>query len=491
MKHKLIVTVALLCSVSVPAIAQACEDASSGFSRYCADKVNAHNERINNNRDAAANNLETLNAHNERINNNRDAAANNLETLNAHNERINNNRDAAANNLETLNAHNERINNNRDAAANNLETLNAHNERINSTESRLDAAESRVATSSQAGYEYNAAVTDLKVTEARDLSTFIQQGDDLGSSANVILQRRKDAAIAEKQAVVDALYTDPYKNKDSITDNETAIGVNSGRIDDNEAAIADNRTDIDQNTGDIADNRTDIDQNTGDIADNRTDLDYLAAVSDVPLTEDDTTKPIEDADGNPVLDQDGNPTYEQKPVTEDDLTKPIEDADGNPVLDQDGNPTYEQKPVYGGGTVEKTADVIRSNTANIEEVTTRISHAFTRLDENTARIEANTTAIGQNAAAIAHNTNRIDALEDDVDNLKSGVAMAIAIANAPIITNGTNKFSVSGGIGYYENKTAFSLKGAYMPTDNIAITGSVASDLQNNFAAGAGVGFAF
>ena len=105
--------------------------------------------------------------------------------------------------------------------------------------------------------------------------------------------------------------------------------------------------------------------------------------------------------------------------------------------------------------------------------------------------EGNEKEIEKNAAAIVSNANRINTLEEDVDSLKSGVAMAIAIANAPIVSNGVNKFSLSGGVGYYEDKFALSLKSAFMPTDSIAITASVASDLSENYAFGAGVGIGF
>ena len=98
--------------------------------------------------------------------------------------------------------------------------------------------------------------------------------------------------------------------------------------------------------------------------------------------------------------------------------------------------------------------------------------------------------IGKNQAAIAANSNRIENLEDEVETLKGGVAMAVAIANAPIITNGENKFSLSGGLGYYEDAFALSAKGAFMPTNNVAITGSVATDFEG-FTAGAGVGIGF
>ena len=107
------------------------------------------------------------------------------------------------------------------------------------------------------------------------------------------------------------------------------------------------------------------------------------------------------------------------------------------------------------------------------------------------RVTKNEKAITANTAAIAHNASRIDAIATEISDLQGGVAMAIAIANAPVISNGTNKFSLSGGLGYYDEAFALSMKGAFMPRDNIAFTGSVAYDFNNNYSFGAGVGFAF
>ena len=99
--------------------------------------------------------------------------------------------------------------------------------------------------------------------------------------------------------------------------------------------------------------------------------------------------------------------------------------------------------------------------------------------------------ITKNTADIAKNTSRIVALEDEVDNLKGGVAMAIAMANAPVVSGGANNFSLSGGFGTYDGEMAASVKAAFMPVDNVAISASVATDFKEGFAAGGGVGFAF
>ncbi len=106
-------------------------------------------------------------------------------------------------------------------------------------------------------------------------------------------------------------------------------------------------------------------------------------------------------------------------------------------------------------------------------------------------VNSNSSRITANSDAIAKNSSRIVALEEDVDELQAGVAMAIAIANAPVIQGGYSGISLSGGFGHFKGKSAGSMKAAFMPMENMAITASVATDFDDNVAAGAGLGFAF
>ncbi|SDR48674.1 YadA C-terminal domain-containing protein [Pseudovibrio sp. Tun.PSC04-5.I4] len=108
-----------------------------------------------------------------------------------------------------------------------------------------------------------------------------------------------------------------------------------------------------------------------------------------------------------------------------------------------------------------------------------------------AAANSNADRITANSDGIANNSTRIVALEEDVDDLQSGVAMAIAMANAPIIQGGYNGVSLSGGFGHFKGKSAGSMKAAFMPMENMAITASVATDFGDNVAAGAGLGFSF
>ncbi len=96
-----------------------------------------------------------------------------------------------------------------------------------------------------------------------------------------------------------------------------------------------------------------------------------------------------------------------------------------------------------------------------------------------------------NSAAISSNTRRIVSLEEDVSDLEGGVAMAIAMANAPVVSGGANGFSLSGGFGHFKGNTAGAVKAAFLPMENVAITASVATDFEDNISAGGGIGFAF
>lgn len=127
--------------------------------------------------------------------------------------------------------------------------------------------------------------------------------------------------------------------------------------------------------------------------------------------------------------------------------------------------------------INSVDEVVQQNTGNIRR--------------NSENIDVNRRNIATNSANIASNTSRIVSLEEDVSELRSGVAMAVAIANAPVVSGGKNGISVSGGIGHFQGKTASAVKLAYSPTDTMAINTSVATDFDGGVTAGAGVGFAF
>ena len=136
---------------------------------------------------------------------------------------------------------------------------------------------------------------------------------------------------------------------------------------------------------------------------------------------------------------------------------------------------------------------------------TRINDNRDAAKHNRETNYAQDTRINDNRDAAKHNreTNyaqdtRIDAaftelnaLSDDVDAIASGVAMAVAIANAPIVTAPGKHFSLSGGVGYFHDKFAAAIKFAVVPTDFTAVNVSVGYDFDKNVTVGAGAGFAF
>ncbi|KZL26246.1 YadA C-terminal domain-containing protein [Pseudovibrio sp. Ad37] len=141
--------------------------------------------------------------------------------------------------------------------------------------------------------------------------------------------------------------------------------------------------------------------------------------------------------------------------------------------------------------IQSNRAFIGSNARNIHINRAFISSNSHRIDTNKENIATNTANISTNAANISSNTSSIVSLEQDVDELRSGVAMAVAIANAPVLQGGKNGISVSGGFGHFKGKAASALKVAFLPTENMAVTASVATDFSNNVTAGAGLGFSF
>lgn len=140
-------------------------------------------------------------------------------------------------------------------------------------------------------------------------------------------------------------------------------------------------------------------------------------------------------------------------------------------------------------TVVSAVTALNEKVGSLDDLNS--SFTGTARDNVVAAVNSNADRITANTDAIASNSSRIVSLEEDVDELQAGVAMAIAIANAPIIQGGMNGLSLSGGFGHFKGKSAGSMKAAFMPMENVAITASVATDFDENVAAGAGIGFSF
>ena len=79
---------------------------------------------------------------------------------------------------------------------------------------------------------------------------------------------------------------------------------------------------------------------------------------------------------------------------------------------------------------------------------------------------------------------------EDIDKNTEGIALAMAIANAPVILDGDKTFSLSIGLGFFDDATAGAFKGALKLAPNAILTGSVAVT-DDEVGGGVGVGFGF
>ena len=78
----------------------------------------------------------------------------------------------------------------------------------------------------------------------------------------------------------------------------------------------------------------------------------------------------------------------------------------------------------------------------------------------------------------------------DIDKNTQGIALAMAIANAPIVLQDDQQFSLSLGMGFFDSETAGAIKGAMKLAPNTILSGSVAFT-EDEVGGGFGVGFGF
>ena len=79
---------------------------------------------------------------------------------------------------------------------------------------------------------------------------------------------------------------------------------------------------------------------------------------------------------------------------------------------------------------------------------------------------------------------------EDIDKNTQGIALAMAIANAPIVLQDDQQFSLSLGMGFFDSETAGAIKGAMKLAPNTILSGSVAFT-EDEVGGGFGVGFGF
>ncbi|MEX4598742.1 YadA-like family protein [Haemophilus influenzae] len=123
----------------------------------------------------------------------------------------------------------------------------------------------------------------------------------------------------------------------------------------------------------------------------------------------------------------------------------------------------------------KTA--IDANTANIIANKTAIATNKTAIDANTANIIANKTAIATNKADIATHTQRLDNLDNRVNNLnkdlKRGLASQAAL-NGLFQPYNVGKLNLTAAVGGYKSQTAVAVGTGYRHNENVATKAGIA-----------------
>ena len=263
--------------------------------------------------------------------------------------------------------------------------------------------------------------------------------------------------------------------KDHLSDYDAANGTNGQAIIDNGALIDTNADNIVTNADNIATNKGDIVTNADNIGTNQTAI----STNQIAVG----TNQIAIGTNQIAI-----------------------GSNANNISANESNIIANAQAIVGHGTrIGTNESNIGANQEAIVDHGTRIDTNESNIGTNTAAITAhealiveNSGAIGRNINAIQANTGRIDeafmqldTLTEDVDKLKSGVAMAVAIGNAPIVRAEGKRFSLSGGVGYFDTEIAAAIKFAMVPTDYSVVNVSVGYDFGDNYTIGAGAGFAF
>ena len=160
--------------------------------------------------------------------------------------------------------------------------------------------------------------------------------------------------------------------------------------------------------------------------------------------------------------------------------------------------------------ISDNVTAISANTVNTLANTTRLTTVEGGVAANADASASNAMAItGNTTALIGHETrlqstelavtgqaNRIGALEsslsgvrDDIDDLRAGVAMSLALNSIPTV-NG-KQFSLGLGFGTYEGEAGFATKATVQFSPNVAASFGVSMDSRRNVGAAGGIAFGF
>ncbi|HHF3533942.1 TPA: YadA C-terminal domain-containing protein, partial [Haemophilus influenzae] len=123
-----------------------------------------------------------------------------------------------------------------------------------------------------------------------------------------------------------------------------------------------------------------------------------------------------------------------------------------------------------------TANIATNKTA-IDANTANIATNKTAIDANTANIIANKTAIATNKADIATHTQRLDNLDNRVNNLnkdlKRGLASQAAL-NGLFQPYNVGKLNLTAAVGGYKSQTAVAVGTGYRHNENVATKAGIA-----------------
>jgi len=91
-------------------------------------------------------------------------------------------------------------------------------------------------------------------------------------------------------------------------------------------------------------------------------------------------------------------------------------------------------------------------------------------------------AIALNAAAIQTNSGQIITNSKSIIDNRAGIAAALALDNAYVPVG--QSFAVSGGVGFYQDESAFAGSLAYRISDNIQFSGALTTGVDNGATGG-------
>jgi hypothetical protein len=127
--------------------------------------------------------------------------------------------------------------------------------------------------------------------------------------------------------------------------------------------------------------------------------------------------------------------------------------------------------------ISANGSAIATNANGISSNGSAIATNANNIVANSNRITTNNDSITNNTLAISGNTTSILQNVQAIDELTSGVAMAMALPD--MYLNRDETYSIGGGVGFYEGKTAVSAGVMIRAGNNLSFGGSIAGNSDN------------